>query len=442
MSISLTFATVLRAPLAGLITVIVMLVPLSAQAVMSIKIIKGEQGAEPIAVVPFGFTGAGSVSTRLGQIVADDLTRTGRFEPIPFVDLPSRPATADQVNFRDWRLLQTPNLVIGNVQALASGRYLIEFRLYDVFRAEQLTGFKLEASTQDLRRTAHQIADIIYERLTGERGVFDTTIAYVTEVRTGSNQRKYTLNVADSDGYNSRAVLESREPVMSPAWSPDGQRLAYVSFEGQRPRIFVQNLATGKRAVISAFPGLNNAPAFSPDGTRLALTLSKDGNPEIYVLYLDSKRLQRITDSPAIDTEPAWSPDGELIAFTSDRGGRAQVYQIPAGGGRAERVTFEGIYNSRPAYSPDGTQLAMVHSNGNGFKIGVLDLANNAFRVLTETSLDESPTFAPNGEMILYATVDGGRATLAAVATDGRMRQQIGVQQGQVREPSWSPFKK
>jgi TolB protein len=377
----------------------------------------------------------------VAQVIADDLTRTGLFEPVPFVDLPSRPSTPDEINFRDWRLLQTPNLVVGSLRRIAANRIAIEFRLYNVFRAEQLSGFQLEVPESELRRSGHQIADIIYERLTGQKGAFDTMVAYVTEQRRAGKERLYALEVADSDGANARTILESREPVLSPSWSPDGRQLAYVSFEGRRPRIFVQELLTGRREVLAAFPGMNSAPAFSPDGTRVAMVLSKDGNAEIYVHYLQGNRLQRLTTNAAIDTEPNWSPDSSHIAFTSDRGGKPQIYRVPSSGGRAERITFDGVYNARPAYSPDGSKLAMVHSGGKGFQIGVLDLENRAFQVLTETQLDESPTFAPNGSMILYATVDRGSAILAAVATDGRMRQRLGAQEGKVREPAWSPFR-
>lgn len=438
-------ATSSRSTLRALVVAVGLLIAtlsLPVQAVITITITRGGEGAQPIAIVPFGFAGSGAApAARLGQIVADDLTRTGLFEAIPFIDLPSRPTRPEAINFRDWRLLQTPNLVIGNVRQLAGKRFAVEFRLYNVFRAEQLTGFQLEVGEADLRRAAHQIADIVFERLTGLRGAFDTRVAYVTEKRLAGKERRYALEVADSDGVNPRTILESKEPVMSPNWSPDGNQIAYVSFEGRRPRIFIQELLTGKRKVVADFPGLNGAPAFSPDGSRLAMVLSKDGNPELYVLYLSGNRLQRLTTNAAIDTEPAWSPDGQTIAFTSDRGGKPQIYKMAATGGQAQRVTFEGTYNARSSYSPDGKKLVMVHSAGKGFQIGVLDLDTRQFRTLTDSQLDESPSFAPNGSMILYATVQQGNATLAAVATDGRMRQRLGVQEGKVREPAWSPYR-
>lgn len=420
--------------------------PEPARAVLTIRITESTEAALPIAIVPFGFAG-GAAGARapenIGQIVADDLARTGRFDPIAFPDLPSRPSSVADVNFGDWRILGTANLVIGRVEARGPEQYAITFRLFDVFRATQLAGFEIVATTRDLRRTAHQISDIVYETLTGERGAFDTRVAYVTEGRDANGERRYALQVADSDGANPFPVLDSVQPILSPSWSPDGARLAYVSYEAGRPQVYVQELATGRRDAVAAFPGTNGAPAFSPDGSRLALTLSKDGNHEIYVLDLAGRRLRRITDDPAIDTEPAWSPDGASIVFTSDRGGKPQIYQVPASGGEARRMTFVASddYNARASFSPDGRRLAFVHGVGGRFRIAVLDLETSAVNVLTDTRLDESPSFAPNGTMILYATVSGGSSVLAAVSTDGRMRQQLAATEGKAREPAWSPFR-
>lgn len=413
----------------------------TSSATLTIKITQGIEGAQPIAIVPFGLQpGSQPPPQNIAQIISNDLTRSGRFSPLPLSDLPSRPSEASAVNFTDFRILGVPNLVIGKINGLANGRFKVEFRLFDVFRGAQVTGYELDARPEELRRIAHQMSDIIYEALTGERGAFDTRIAYVTELRSGESSQ-FALNVADSDGFNPQVVLESKAPIVSPAWSPDGQQLAYVSFEGERPRIFAQNLATGTRQVMAAFPGLNGAPAWSPDGKYMAMTLSKDGNAEIYILDIDSGRLRRLTVGGAIDTEPAWAPDGKSLVFTSDRGGTPQIYRIPATGGQATRLTFEGKYNSRATFAPDGKSLALVHGTKGTFRTAVLDLENNALRVLTKTTLDESPSFAPNGSMILYATSDAGGGALAGVSTDGRVRQELAAQQGDVREPAWSPFR-
>lgn len=415
--------------------------PDTSYATLTIKITQGIEGAQPIAVVPFAVPpGSPAPPQDIAQIISNDLTRSGRFSPLPVGDLPSRPSDASAVNFSDFRILGTPNLVIGKVRGLADGRFKVEFRLFDVFRSAQLTGYELDARPDELRRIAHQISDIIYEALTGERGAFDTRIAYVTELKTGGKS-VYALNVADSDGFNPQVVLESKAPILSPAWSTDGRLLAYVSFEGGRPRIFAQNLATGTRQVVAAFPGLNGAPAWAPDGKHMAMTLSKDGNAEIYVMNIETRVLRRLTTGAAIDTEAAWAPDGKSLVFTSDRGGTPQIYRIPAAGGRATRLTFEGKYNSRATFAPDGKSIALIHGSKGAYRTAVLDLENKALRVLTKTTLDESPSFAPNGSMLLYATSGDRGGTLAGVSTDGRVRQELETRQGDVREPAWSPFR-
>ena len=414
----------------------------SAQAVLTLHIVKGNEGAQPIAIVPFGWRDlTRAAPAKLGEVIASDLGQTGRFSPLMPQDLPSQPHTAAEVNFSDWRILGVSNLVIGDISPTGDGRYSVEFRLFDVFRAKQLTGYQLVVTAEELRRTGHQIADILYQQLTGERGAFDTRVAYITERRAGTGEREYVLNVADSDGQNARAILRSKAPLLSPAWSPDGQSLAYVSFENGSPRIFIQNLADGNREMVAGFPGINGAPAFSPDGKSLAITLSKDGNSELYILDIASRRLRRLTASSGIDTEAAWSPDGSFILFTSDRGGQPQIYRIPVFGGKAARVTFEGKYNARPRISPDGTKIAMVHVVDGQFRIALLDLTTNALTVLTDSNLDESPTFAPNGNTIMYGTTVARGGTLAAVSVDGRIHQRIDVDDGNLREPAWSPFR-
>jgi TolB protein len=416
----------------------------TAHAVLNIEITEGMEGALPIAVVPFGWTGPAPLPQDVAAVVSSDLARSGRFAPMAAERLPARPMVASQVDYSAWRSTGAESLVIGRVQPREGGAYVVEFQLLDIPRGQQLVGYSIPANAQQLRRVAHQISDIIYEKLTGERGAFDTNISYVTEERAADGKRTYRLAVADSDAYNEQIILTSTQPIMSPAWSPDGRRLAYVSFEEGRSAVFVQEVATGKREKVASHPGINSAPAWSPDGRSLALTLSRDGNAEIYVLDLASKRLQRVTNSFAIDTEPAWSPDGRELVFTSDRGGRPQIYRLAMNGGMPmgspERVTFEGSYNARARFSPDGRRITMVTGEGNRFRIAVMDLDTGNLRVLTESRLDESPSFSPNGAMIIYATEIRGRGVLEAVAADGRAHQRLGLSRGDVREPAWSPF--
>jgi TolB protein len=419
--------------------VLLLFVSHSARAVLDIEITQGIVGATPIAVVPFGADGL-NLPVDVADVIAADLKRSGRFAPLARGDLIARPVEADQVSFRDWRLVKADNLVIGKVTPLGTG-YTVKFYLFDVFRGVQLSAFSLRSDAASLRLTAHQIADMIYETLTGEPGAFATRIAYITVTGLTPGKRRYSLEVADSDGYNPRPVVQSSQPLMSPAWSPDGTRLAYVSFETQRPRIYAQVLATGERQLLAAFDGINGAPAWSPDGRRLALVLSKDGNPEIYVMDLASKQLRRLTDSLGIDTEPAWSPDGRNIIFTSDRGGTPQIYRISADGGRPERLTFEGSYNARASYAADGRSIVMVHGDGSRFQIAVLDLKTRALQVLSNGPLDESPSFAPNGRMIIYAAEERNRGVLAAVSVDGRVKQRLSAREGDAREPAWAPLR-
>ncbi len=411
----------------------------NAHAVLTIEITQGADVGIPIAVVPFSWQGADKPEHAVSDIVTMDLARSGRFAIVPKENYLSSPHTNEEVVFKDWRISKAEALVIGSVQQVPSGLYEITFRLYDVFRQQQLAGYRYTVESKNLRTAAHQIADIIYEKLTGERGAFNTRIAYVTREDTPQGVI-YRLQVADSDAYNATTVLKSREPILSPAWSPDGQRLAYVSFESGRSKVYIQGVADQKRDLIADFTGINGAPAWAPDGRRLALTLSKDGNPEIYVIDLDTRRLQRLTKNGVIDTEAAWSPDGREIIFTSDRAGKPQVYRMRADGGKVERLTFEGEANLRPSYSANGETVTMVTQIDGGYHIGILNLKDKALQVLSETPLDESPSFAPNGRMILYATSVDGRGVLASVSADGRVRQIYRLEEGDVREPAWSPY--
>lgn len=413
-----------------------------AHAVLDIKITQGIEQSLPIAVVPFAWSQAGRVApVDLSSIIGDDLRRSGRFDVMDEQDITQRPASFEEINFGDWRKLGMENLLIGNLSLTDSGDYTVSFRLIDVYRGKQIAGFGKTVKPGLLRRTAHQISDVIFEKLIGIPGAFDTRVAYVTVKQTGEN-KVHTLQIADADGFNTQVLLESREPLLSPSWSPDGKKIAYVSFEGKNSAVYIQEVLTGQRQRIAAFPGINSAPDWSPDGSRLALTLSKDGNTEIYVMNLKNKSLQRLTRHSGIDTEPDWSPDGQKIAFTSDRGGSPQIYEIDVRGGRPQRLTFEGKYNARPEYSPDGKYITLVHAVSGSYRIGLLDLGNGYINTLTDARLDESPSFAPNGGMIIYATTGVRGAQLAAVSTDGRIHQRLGLQQGDVREPAWGPFLK
>ena len=353
----------------------------------------------------------------------------------------SRPSLPSEVRFQDWRIVDVDYLVIGRVVEDALDRYTLVFQLFDVLRGEQIVGYRLTATAAELRTASHRIADMIFEELTGIRGVFATQIAYVNELRVGGEQR-FRLIVSDADGANAQVVASSPEPLMSPAWSPDSRRLAYVSFEGSQASVYIQTLRTGTRDRVSARAGINGAPVFSPDGRRLALTLSRDqGNLDIYMLDLATQVLTRLTQHSAIDTEAVWAPDGESIFFTSDRSGGPQIYRVAArAGARAQRVTFEGSYNARPRVSPAGDRLAVVHQDRGNFRIALVDPDTGLTQVLSNGRLDESPSFAPNGAVIIYATQEGSRGVLASVSTDGRVHQQIASVEGQVREPVWSPF--
>lgn len=410
-----------------------------AAAILTIEITQGVDGGLPVAIVPFGGAGKDRPPQDVAAIIEADLARSGRFAPLDKKLFVSRPTELNQVIYKDWRIVKAEALVIGKVRPVDPGHWQVEFRLIDVYKEKQLAGYSFVVAGDRLRAVAHQISDIVYEKLTGEPGVFSTRIAYVTRERS-ARRFQYKLQIADSDGYSPVTVLNSVEPLMSPAWSPDGTRVAYVSFEQRRPILYLQNVVHGSRARLAEFDGINSAPAFAPDGSKIALTLSRDGNTEIYVMRLSDNALTRLTHNPAIDTEPSWSPDGREIVFTSDRSGRPQIYRMRADGSQVERVTFEGEYNARASYSPDGKMLTLVSGAQGRYHAALLHLQSSVLQVLTDTALDESPSFAPNGRLILYATERAGRGVLASVSSDGRVRQLLKLQEGDVREPAWSPF--
>jgi TolB protein len=418
---------------------LLLIVAQGAQAQGVIEITRGTDRATPIAVVPFGWQGSTPLPEDLAQITANDLRNSGMFAPFARENMLSYPTRAAEIFPRDWRVLGVDFVVAGQVTQ-NGGQYEIQYHLYGVAREEVLLSRTVTGTQNQLRDMAHMVSDQVFEHLTGIRGAFNTKILYVAAERFSVDNTRYTLQRADYDGARTVTLLQSREPILSPTFSPDGQRIAYVSFESRRPEIFMHYVATGRRERITSFEGLNGAPAFSPDGERLAFVLSRDGNPEIYVMHLATRQMTRVTNHFGIDTEPAWM-DNNTIVFTSDRGGRPQIYKQSIGGS-AERLTFVGNYNANAKLSVDGQTMVMVHRQDGyrNFHIATQDLRRGNLRVLTETSLDESPTVAPNGTMLIYATRQQGRGVLMLVSTNGRARSEIPTQFNDLRVPSWSPY--
>jgi TolB protein len=406
----------------------------TAHSALTIEIVGAGANQIPIAIVPFRAENGGA--NALTPVISADLVRSGMFKTVDTGGIVPVPSEPEQVNYPQWKTRGAEALVIGSVTPLPDGRFDVRFRLMDVLKGTQLAGFQYTVAAAQLRLTAHKIADAIYEKLTGDKGVFATRITYV--VKRGS---RYELQVADADGFGPQTILGSGEPIISPSWSPDGTRLAYVSFERRKPVVYVQSLTTGKRSAVANFSGSNSAPAWSPDGRRLAVVLSKDGGSQMFVISAEGNgQAQRLSTSAGIDTEPNWSPDGQWILFTSDRGGSPQIYRMPSSGGQAQRMTFEGTYNVSPRHSPDGKSFTFVQRSGTRFSVAVQDFASRQVQVLTDGAVDESPSFAPNGRMILYASETRGRGILAAVSSDGRVKQRFTETGGDVREPAWGPL--
>ncbi|HET8898454.1 MAG TPA: Tol-Pal system beta propeller repeat protein TolB [Rhodanobacteraceae bacterium] len=413
----------------------------SAQG-LTLDIVNGVPTAIPIAVVPFSFEGTGlPPSTDVSDVIRMDLNRSGQFRALAKQDVVEFPHRGGEVKFATWNLLKQDYLLIGRQKPAADGAISVEFELFDVPKQKSMLAFAVSGQPADLRAVAHQIADLVYEKITGVRGAFWTRIAYVTAVGQGKSTQ-YSLVVADSDGYNPQVVVRSHETLMSPAWSPDGSRLAYVSFESGNSAIYVQNLSTGSRELVSARKGINGAPAWSPDGTKLALMLSDVGNPEIFVMDVASRALSRRTNNYSIDTEPQWMPDGQNLVFTSDRSGKPQLYEVAATGGTPKRLTFQGEYNSNASVGYLGKRIAMVQGNGNVYRIAIMDQGlGGQIRMISPGNMDESPSFAPNAGMLLYAASEGARGVLYAVSADGRVRQRLLLSDGDVREPAWGPYR-
>ena len=426
--------TTIDRPSAARRSICAALVSLPAVSIAQLRVEITGVGSQqfPIAIAPFARDG--QVPVEIESVVRADLARSGLFR---IVDAGATPVPENAaVSLPEWKARGADALAIGSVTRLADGRFDVRFRLLDTIRGGQLDGLSYVSPASDLRLTAHRIADRIYEKLTGERGVFATRIAYVVQ----TSRNAWELHIADADGANPQSALRSREPIISPAWSPDGTRLAYVSFETGKPVVYVHTVATGTRKAVANFRGSNSAPAWSPDGKTLAVTLTREGNSQVFLMNADGGNVRRLTTSSGIDTEPSFSPDGQSIYFTSDRGGGPQVYRMPAAGGGAQRVTFNGDYNISPRLSPDGKLLAYVGRRGGQFKVHVLDLASGQETPVTDTVRDESPSFAPNGRMLLYATEVNGRGILASASVDGRVRTRLSGPSGDIREPTWGPF--
>jgi TolB protein len=417
---------------------LLLVVSSTAWSELVIRVTQGNDKPTIVAVSPIALNGI-AVKQDIAAIVEADLERSGLFRATPRRDMLAFPSRSSEVYYRDWRMLGTEYLVVGSMRAIDGGRYELEFSLLNVTAQKREFKHSVRGRANEMRDLAHLVSDKVYQAITGIKAAFSTRIAYVTATRT-NGKFTYRLNVADADGAREKLMLESPEPIMSPSWAPNGKDLAYVSFETGRPAVFRQNLVTGARQQLTNFKGLNGAPSWSPDGSKMALVLSKDGNPEIYQLDLRSNQFSRLTRHFAIDTEPTWMPDGKHILFTSDRGGTPQIYKLNVASKATERLTFRGNYNARASLAPDGRTLALVHRESGVFHIASFDLKTRRLIELTETRLDESPTVAPNGAMLMYATKQGDRGVLAAVSLDAGVRYVLPARVGDVREPAWSPF--
>ncbi len=425
---------------------LLLLVSISAQAELSIQITQGVDNPIPIAVVPFAWEGSGVLSEDVADIVVNDLEQVGEFLSLSPGNMLSLPSEENEVFFRDWRILAQDYLLVGKIdRAPGSQLVQVQYEFFDINREMKLAGEVLTGSVAQLRDIGHEISNVVYELVTGTRGAFTTQILYIVSEELGPGNTIYRLEKSDYDGQRAQVLLESGEPIMSPNWSPNGEDIAYVSFETTLPRIYVQNIATGQRRQITNYPNINSSPVFSPDGNKLAMVLSKDGNPEIYVQDLVSNELMRITNHPSIDTEPSWTVDGRSLVFMSDRTGQPQIYQMELGASDmyVERLTFDCFQCMKGNFLPDGVNLVHVRRETRqdpNYQIAIYNIETLRVITLTDTSLDESPSVAPNGSMIMYATKFAGRGVLDAVSIDGRVKFRLPSSQGDVREPSWSPF--